>query len=76
MFLKAPILQHFIPEYYIRIEINASGYAIGRVFSQLTLDDLGRWHPVAFFSQKMIPVEIRYKPHDGEFLAIVEAFKT
>ena len=75
-FLKAPILHHFNPERYIRIETNVSGYAIDGVLSQLTSDDLGRWHPVAFFSQKMIPAETRYETHDGELLAIVEAFKT
>ena len=75
-FLKAPILHHFDPECHIQIETDASGYAIGGVFSQLTSDDLGRWHPVAFFSQKMIPAETRYETHDGELLAIVEAFKT
>ena len=75
-FLKAPILHHFDPERHIRIETDASGYAIGGVLSQLTSDDLGRWHPVAFFSRKMIPAETRYETHDGELLAIVEAFKT
>ena len=75
-FLKAPILHHFDPECHIRIETDASGYAIGGVLSQLTSDDSGRWHPVAFFSRKMIPAETRYETHDGEFLAIVEAFKT
>ena len=34
------------------------------------------WHPVAYFSRKMIPAETRYETHDGELLAIVEAFKT
>ena len=34
------MLQHFDLERYIRIEPNASGYSIGRVVSQLTLDDL------------------------------------
>ena len=75
-FIKAPILHHFDPERHIRVETDASGYAIGGVLSQLTLDDLGRWHPVAFFSRKMIPAEIRYETHDSELLAIVEAFKT
>ena len=75
-FLKAPILYHFDPDCHIRIETDASGYAIGGVLNQLTSDDLGRWHLVAFFSRKMIPVETRYETHDGEFLAIVEAFKT
>ncbi len=75
-FVEAPILNHFDLERHIRIEMDASGYAIGGIFSQLTLDDSGRWHSVAFFSRKMIPAEIQYKTHDGELLAIVEAFKT
>ena len=85
-FTKAPILQHFDPECHIWIETDASGYAIGGVLSQLasgtspdrvvTKADLGQWHPVAFFSRKMIPAETRYETHNGELLAIVEAFKT
>ena len=70
-FVKAPILHHFDPERYIRVETDASGYVISEVLSQLTSDDLGRWHPVAFFSRKMIPFETRYETHDGELLAIV-----
>ncbi len=31
---------------------------------------------MAFFSRKMIPAETWYETHDGELLAIVEAFKT
>ena len=75
-FIKALILHHFDPERHIRIETDESGYAIGGILSQLTSDDLGRWHPVAFFSRKMIPAETRYETHNGELLAIVEAFKT
>ena len=75
-FTEAPIFRQFDPEYHIRIETDASGYAIGGVLSQLTSDNLGRWHPVAFYSRKMIPAETRYETHDGELLAIVEAFKT
>ena len=79
-FTEAPILRHFDPECHIRIETDASGYAIGGVLSQLTSDhltsDQGQWHPVAYFSRKMIPAETRYKTHDDELLAIVEAFKT
>ena len=75
-FTKAPILQHFDSEQYIRIETDASGYAIGGVMSQMATDDLGQWHPVAYFSRKMIPAETRYETHDGELLAIVEAFKS
>ena len=74
-FTEASILHHFDPERYIRIETDASGYAIGGILSQLTPES-GQWHPVAFFSRKMIPTETWYKTHDQELLAIVEAFKT
>ncbi len=56
--------------------MDVSGYAISGIFSQLTLDNLGRWHPVAFSSIKMIPAETWYETHDGELLAIVKEFKT
>ncbi len=36
-FIKAPILNHFNPELHIYIETDASDYAIGEIFSQLTL---------------------------------------
>ncbi len=75
-FVEVPILNHFDPERHIRIETDASGYTIGGVLSQLTSDDSGRWHPVAFFSRKMILAKTRYEIHNGELLAIVEAFKT
>ena len=74
-FTEAPILQHFDPERYIRVETDASGYAIDGVLSQLT-NDLGRWHPVAYFLRKMIPAKTRYKTHNGEFLAIIETFRS
>ena len=32
-FIKAPILQHFDPDRHIRVKTDASGYAIGGVFS-------------------------------------------
>ena len=75
-FCKALIIYHFYPERLIRIETDVSGYAVGGVFSQLISNDSGQWHPVAFFSCKIILVETRYKTQNGEFLAIVEAFKT
>ena len=72
--IKALILRNFDPKCHIRIETNASGYTIGGVLSQLILDNLGWWHPIAFYSQKMILAKTWYKTHDGELLAIIEAF--
>ena len=78
-FIKASILWHFDLKSHIRIETDASGYAIDEVSSQLNLDShalSNRWHPIAYFYRKMIPAETRYKTHDAELLAIVKAFKT
>ncbi len=75
-FIETPILNYFDLERHIQIETDASGYAISEILSQLTSDDLGWWHLVAFFSIKMISAETRYETHNGKLLAIVEAFKT
>ena len=75
-YIKVLIFHHFDPECYIRVKTNASGYAIGRVFSQLTSKNLDQWHPVVLFLRKMIPAKTRYETHNGELLAIIEAFKT
>ena len=84
-FTKAPILRHFDLECHILIETYASGYAIRGVLSQLTpnqviLDNTIKsnidWHPVTYFSRKMIPTKTRHETHNGELLTIVEAFKT
>ena len=75
-FTKAPILRHFDLECYIWIKTNVSGYAISGVLCQLSLKNLGQWHLDAYFFQKMIPAKTCYKTYNGEFLAIVKAFKT
>jgi RNase H-like domain found in reverse transcriptase len=38
-------------------------------------DSEGRLRPIAFYSQKMIPVELNYKIHDKELLVIIEVFR-
>ena len=85
-FTEAPILWHFDLKCHIQIETDVSGYAISGVLSQwasrtssdgvVTKTDLGQWHPIAFFSRKMILAKTRYKTYDDELLAIVKAFKT
>ena len=55
-FIKVPILQHFDPEQYIQVKTDEFGYAISRVLSQLN-NNPGQWHPVVYYSQKMIPVK-------------------
>lgn len=73
-FLDAPMLRHFAPELPIRIETDASEFALAGILTQLQGDNK-QWHPVAFHSRKMIPAERNYETHDQELLAIVTAFK-
>jgi hypothetical protein len=73
-FSTAPFLQHFDPEKPIRLETDASGFAIAGILSQQSKTD-GHWHPVAFWSRKMIPAERNYETHDQELLAIVKSFR-
>ena len=75
MFTQVLILQHFDLKWHIRIKTNVSGYAICKIFSQLTLDDLGWWYLVAYYFYKIILVKTWYKTHNGKLLAIIEAFK-
>jgi hypothetical protein len=72
-FSGAGILAHFDPHKGIRLETDASKFAITAILSQLQED--GQWRPVAFWSRKLIPAETRYETHDQELLAIVAAFK-
>ncbi len=37
--------------------------------------EIGLWHPIAFFSQKMIPAPIWYKTYDQELPTIIGTFK-
>ena len=76
VFVEAPILNFFDPEYHIRIKTNTLDYAISEILSQLILDNLGQGYLVAFFSRKMILTETQYETHNSELLAIVKIFKT
>ena len=42
--------------------------------TQQSLED-GKWHPVAFLSKSLSPVERNYEIHDKEMLAIVRALE-
>ena len=53
-----------------RIEMDASGYAIGGVLSQ---EQEEKWKPIAFLSRIMQPAEQNYEIYNKKLLAIVEA---
>ena len=56
------------------IEADSSDFTTGAVLSQICPAD-GKWHPVAFFSKSLSPVERNYEIHDKEMLAIIRALQ-
>jgi hypothetical protein len=57
-----------------RLEANGSGIATGAVLSQQNVDD-NVWHPVAFLSKALNPVERNYEIHNSEMLAIIQGLE-
>ena len=57
-----------------RVEADSSDFATGAVLSQENPED-GKWHPVAFLSKSLSPVERNYEIHDKEMLAIIRALE-
>lgn len=50
------------------METDASDFAVARVLSQRSNDDL--LHPIAFYSRKLKSAELNYDIYDKETLAI------
>ncbi len=71
-FTTSPVLIHFDAKRPIKLETDASGYAISGILSQKQETE---WKVVAYFSRKMIDAERNYEIHDAELLAIVESFR-
>jgi len=57
-----------------RIEADSSDFASRAVLSQ-RLPREEKWHPVAFYSKSLSPVERNYEIHDKEMLAIICALE-
>ena len=74
-FTKAPILWHFDLECHIRIETNVSGYAIDEVLSQLTLDNLGQWHAITYYSKKWFQQKLATKLMIVSFWQLLKPLK-
>lgn len=72
-FKEAPLLRHYKPGLPVRIETDASNFAMAGIISQP--DKEGRYHPVAFWSRKFTDAERNYGTPDQELFAIVESFK-
>jgi len=52
------------------IKADSSDFATGAVLSQVSSED-EKWHPVAFLSKSLSPIEWNYEIHDKEMLAII-----
>ena len=86
-FSSTPMLRHFDPEKAVRLETDASAFTIAGILSQQGTGEPGadwcrststiegdtavHWHPVAFWSQTMVPAKRNYRTKDQEMLAIV-----
>jgi hypothetical protein len=53
-----------------RLEADGFGIAMGAVLSQQNVDN-NTWHPIAFMSKVLNPVERNYEIHDTDMLAII-----
>jgi len=68
-FTKEPVLAVLDLDKKMRMEVDASDYAMGGVLSMECED--GRWRPVAFLSKSLNETKRNYKIHDKEILVII-----
>ena len=57
----------------IRVETDALDFAVGAYLQQKHEDKV--WHPVAYYSQKIIPLELNYNIYNKELLTIIAVLK-
>ena len=60
-------------ELLIRVKIDLSDFVLGVYIVQKYKDKI--WHPVAYYSKKLIPLELNYDIYNKELLAIVTVLK-
>ena len=67
---SAPILAFPKDSQMYQVEADSSDFTTGATLSQQSPED-GKWHPIAFISKSLSPVERNYEIHDKEMLAII-----
>src|SRR5271155_4948159 len=72
--ISAPILALPDNAKPFHIEEDSLDFATGRVLSQQSSKD-EKWHPVAFLSKSLSPVEQNYDIHDNEMLAVIHSLE-
>ena len=73
-FTKEPVLAAPDLDKKMRMEVNASDYAMGGVLSMECED--GLWRLVAFLSKSLNEIERNYEIHDKEMLAIIRGLES
>jgi hypothetical protein len=68
--LTAPILRHYEPDLPTIVETDTSNKVVAGVLSQQD-SQTKLWHPIAFFSKTIQPVELNYNIYNKEMLAII-----
>jgi len=71
-FIKEPILKIYQPELPIRVKTDTSDFALKACLLQKYNKV---WHPVAYYSCKITPLELNYNIYNKELLGIVIALK-
>lgn len=69
---RATLLAHPDSQCKLALVTDASDTAIGAALQQ---QKNSAWQPLAFFSRKLSPAQMKYSPYDRELLAIYEAIK-
>ncbi|SLM35424.1 Reverse transcriptase domain [Lasallia pustulata] len=73
-FMSAPLLRYFNENKPMRVELDASAFAIGGILTQqFEINGHLHWLPVAYYSKKLLDMETQYGTGEQELLAIVEA---
>jgi len=71
-FTEKPILKIYQPELPTRVKTNALDFALRACLLQKHSEV---WHPVAYYSYKMTPLELNYDIYNKELLGIVIMLK-
>jgi hypothetical protein len=71
---SAPVLVLPDNDLPFRLEADGSSITTGAVLLKQSVDD-NAWHPVAFLSKALNPVERNYEIHDTKMLAIIQGLE-
>lgn len=69
---RATLLAHPVCSAKLALVTDASDKALGAVLQQKVENS---WQPLAFFSRRLSPAQVKYSPYDRELLAIYESIK-